>query len=459
VLRTIVVVGGGFSGTVLTACLLRHPPAGLTRVVLIERARLPGRGVAYAAREHPYLLNVPVGRMSASSADPEEFLRHVRRRRPACEATEFVPRALYGEYLQDLLRAAQMQAPQRVRLEVIEGAATGVRRVTRASPLLVQLDDGGEIVADEVVLATGNPPPAHLPATRPLAGHERYIHDPWAGSLGFRAGERLLLIGTGLTALDVVLAAAAAVDRPSVVHCISRRGIIPPRQTAFRPDAFRGDGESVLLGAAPSLRRIVRAVRILAEEAERAGGDWREAITLVRNIAPTLWQRLPESERRRFLRHVRVYWDVHRHRLPESTVEQVERHRKSGWMHVHAGHIEQIDPGTDALTVRWRARHSGEPRSLGVDRVVNCTGPDYAPQRSDDPLLCGLLRDGLAVADPLGLGLRTGPHGALVDADGWPGPHLYYLGPMLRADHWETTAALELRGHAERLAAHLAGRS
>jgi uncharacterized NAD(P)/FAD-binding protein YdhS len=176
-------------------------------------------------------------------------------------------------------------------------------------------------------------------------------------------------------------------------------------------------------------------------------------------MAPTLWQRLPESERRRFLRHVRVYWDVHRHRLPESTVDQVDRLRQSGWLQVHAGRIEQIDPGADALAVRWRARHGGESRSLEVDRVVNCTGPDYAPQRSDDPLVRGLVSDGLAVADPLGLGLRTGPNGALVDADGWPGPHLYYLGPMLRADHWETTAALELRGHAERLAAHLAGRS
>ena len=458
-LRTIVVIGGGFSGTVLVARLLQVPPAGLTRLVLVERDGRPGRGVAYASRHHPYILNVPAGRMSASAADPLQFLRYAQRRRPSCAAEDFVPRAWYGEYLEELLRAAQLQAPQRIRLEVIEGAAVGVRRVDRASPLVVQIDHGAEIVADQVVLATGNPPPAHLPATRPLARHERYVHDPWAGPLGFRAGERLLLIGTGLTALDVALAAAAAGNRPSIVHCLSRRGLIPPRQTAFRPDAFRGDGESVLLGAAPSLRRIVRAVRILAEEAERAGGDWREAITFVRNLAPTLWQRLPESERRRFLRHVRVYWDVHRHRLPESTLEQVGKLRQSGWLQIHGGRIERIVPGEGTLSVHWKARGSGEPRLLEVDRVVNCTGPDYAPGRSSDPLIRGLLRDGLAVADALGLGLRTGPNGALVDADGWPGPHLYYLGPMLRADHWETTAALELRGHAERLAAHLAARS
>ena len=207
----------------------------------------------------------------------------------------------------------------------------------------------------------------------------------------------------------------------------------------------------------PSLRRIVRAVRVLAAEAERAGGDWREAITFVRNLAPVLWQRLPESERRRFLRHVRVYWDVHRHRLPESTVQKVEQHLRSGWLQVHSGRIERIEHGGEALNVRFRARDSGEPRGLEVDRVVNCTGPDYAPQRSADPLIRGLLSDGLAVPDLLGLGLRTGPNGAVVDADGCAGPHLYCLGPMLRADHWEATSALELRDHADRLAAHLTG--
>jgi len=73
-----------------------------------------------------------------------------------------------------------------------------------------------------------------------------------------------------------------------------------------------------------------------------------------------------------------------------------------------------------------------------------------------DPLWRNLLQCGLCVPDALGLGLRTGPKGAVMDADGWPGPHLFYVGPMLRADHWEATAASELRGHAEQVAELLA---
>ena len=94
---------------------------------------------------------------------------------------------------------------------------------------------------------------------------------------------------------------------------------------------------------------------------------------------------------------------------------------------------------------------------LTVDLVVNATGPNYALERSADPLLTALRAAGRLSEDALSLGLRTARHGACVNAQGVPSQHLYYLGPMLRARHWEATAATELRNHAEQLAAHLAG--
>jgi uncharacterized NAD(P)/FAD-binding protein YdhS len=232
--------------------------------------------------------------------------------------------------------------------------------------------------------------------------------------------------------------------------------LVPPRQTPFRPDAFKGDGNALLLAASTSLRRLVSSVRLLAREAEQMGGDWREAITFVRNMAPTIWQRLPERDRVRFLRHVRAYWDIYRHRLPPELIQKIDALRHSGRLTIHAGHIKQFIPRGERIEVVWRPRGSRDVRSQQFDRVINCTGPDYAIARSSDPLWRNLVQTGLCVPDTLGLGLRTGPSGAVIDADGWPGPHLFYVGPMLRADHWEATAAHELRGHAEKLAALLA---
>lgn len=456
-LRTIAIVGGGFSGAVLAANLLKSPLSEPTRIVVFEQRAEVGPGVAYSVRNPAFLLNVPAGRMSATSSDPRQFLEFARRRVPGVEAEDFLPRRLYGEYLQELLLAAELSAPSHVRLERRQEKVTAIHRVNRGMPLQVDLASGGTLTADDVVLATGNPPPADLPGTAAAVGHPRYIRDAYASGAQPVLNGRVLLIGTGLTMADTVLAASA--DPGIEFHALSRHGLIPPVQTAFRPDAFRGDGNGILLSTTGSLRRLVNLTRMLAREAEASGGDWREAVTFVRELAPTLWQRLSHPDRQRFLRHLRTYWDIHRHRLPLQTVHTLAKLRKSGRLQVHAGRLDRIEPQASGLRLVWRPRGEELHKELKVDWVVNCTGPDYDLRRSSDPLLRSLLATGLAVSDPLGLGLRTGANGAVIDADGWPGTHLFYVGPMLRADHWEATAAAELRVHAERLATHLATRN
>jgi uncharacterized NAD(P)/FAD-binding protein YdhS len=458
-LRTIVIVGAGFSGTVLAIHLLRRPIAAPTRIVLIERGAAFGRGVAYAARPFPYLLNVPASRMSANPREPLEFLRFVQRRNPRATGEDFMPRELYGEYLEEALLAAELSASRAMRLERVRAEVQSIRRLDRNTPLVVELGNGTRYVADDVVLALGNPPPAKLVASDPILDHPGYIQNPWSTPAAFKRQDTVLIVGTSLTMADVVLAASNdAVNTPHL-HALSRRGLVPPRQTAFRPDAFKGDGNALLLASSSSLRRLVHSTRVLAREAEQIGGDWREAVTFVRHMAPTLWQRLSERDRRRFLRHVQPYWDVHRHRLPSQVVERIDQLRTQGRLQIHAGRLQQFDPEGQRIRVTWRPRKQTRPSQLSVDYVVNCTGPDYNIARSQDPLWRSLHRSGLAVADALGQGLRTGTNGAVIDADGWPGPHLFYVGPMLRADHWESTAAGELRVHAERLATHLSGNS
>jgi uncharacterized NAD(P)/FAD-binding protein YdhS len=455
-LRTIVIVGGGFSGTVLAANLLRRPPAGPTRLVLIERAGEVGRGAAYAERGFPYLLNVPASRMSAGSSAPKEFLEFAQRRMPNVTGEDFLPRALYGEYLVEVLLAAELSAPRNIRLDIVRGAVTNIRRIERHLPLQVELDDGRRFTADDVVLAPGNPKPASLAAAKDVLQHPAYTADPWASDLKLSSDQTILLIGTGLTAADVINVASADPKRVPTLHALSRHGLVPPRQTAFRPDAFKGDGNALLLAASTSLRGLTRSVRLLANEAEKMGGDWREAITFVRNMAPTIWQRLPERDRIRFLRHVRAYWDIYRHRLPPQLIQKIDSLRSSRHLTIHAGYIKEFIPRDGRIEVIWRPRGTHRLRTQQFDRIINCTGPDYAIARSTEPLWRNLVQCGLCVADSLGLGLRTGPNGAVIDADGWPGPHLFYVGPMLRADLWEATAAHELRGHAEKLAALLA---
>ena len=458
-LRTVAIVGAGFSGTVLAANLLRRPLPGPTRIVLLERSGTFARGVAYADHEHPYLLNVPAARMSASSEDPLQFLRFVQRRDPAASGEDFLPRPLYGEYLVETLLAAELAAPKHVRLERLQADVCAIERPNRTAPVQVLLANGGRIVADDVVLASGNPPPAPLPVMHAIEASARFEADPWSKQHPIQAGETVLLVGSGLTMVDVVRKATSGPRPWPTLHVISRHGLIPPSQSSFRPDAFKGDGGMLLLAASASMRRMLRVTRVLAREAQSLGGDWREAVTFVRKMAPTLWQRLPQNERRRFLRHVRTYWDIHRHRLPPAVVTHLEALRRAGTLQVHAGRLREMKPSADGISVTWRPRGEETNVERRFDRVINCTGPDYDMRRARDPLLRNLVSSGLAVPDALGLGFKTGRNGAVLDSEGWPGLHLYYIGPMLRAEHWEATGASELRGHAERLAAHLSAQT
>jgi uncharacterized NAD(P)/FAD-binding protein YdhS len=455
--RTIAIIGGGFSGTVLAAALLRQPPPEPVRIVLVERDEQIGRGVAYRQSQFRPLLNVPAERMSADPADALQFARFAQRRGGGSAAQQFLPRELYGEYLQDLLRQAQQAASAHVGFERLRAEAIAIHRIDASGPYLVGLSVPQQLLADQVVLACGDPPPAPPPGASDIAGDPRIQCDPhFDQALRADCGS-LLLIGTGLTMADAALAAAASNARIDI-HAISRHGLLPAVQSAAPARSSAADREfaSYIGPGALGARALLRAFRAQLRDLAPSGGDWRDAVNAARAAAPTLWQRMALPERGRFLRHLRVYWDAHRHRMPPEIGERLDALRRTGRLRVHAGNILRIEDGGSALRVHWRPRGTNSAIELRVDRVVNCAGSDRRLGRSADPLLQALLASGLAVPDALGLGWRTGAHGALIDRHGRTATHLFYLGPMLRAEHWEATAVGELRVHAQQLAAALA---
>ncbi len=453
--KTLVIVGAGFSGTVLAANLLRRPPAGGADIVLIERGKVMGRGVAYAAHEFPYLLNVPAARSSADPRDPLQFLRFAQGRLPNVDGGDFLPRALYGDYLQDLLLRAEREAPPQVRLLRVFGEVTGIAAVDGAA-LAAEFADRAPIRGHALILALGSPPVPLPHWARALNGHAAFRHDPRDLPGTLSSEHSVLIVGNGLTMADAASALSRHPDRAPTLHTISRRGLIPQTQTAFHIGAMRGSGES-LLASAHSLRKLLRACRDLAREVEQLGGDWREAITFIRSLVPALWRRLPEAERRRFVRHLQVHWDTYRHRLPPQLNERLENLRRSGKLQVRAGRIQEVlAVDHRRLAVVWRPRGSAATAQLTVDLVVNATGPNYNIEGSTDPLIASLRAAGLVSPDALQLGINTARFGACVDAHGRASERLFYLGPLLRADHLDATAAAELSNHAERLATHLA---
>jgi uncharacterized NAD(P)/FAD-binding protein YdhS len=449
----IAIIGAGFCGTVLAAALLRRPPADVAEIVLVERGPAMGRGLAYAVRECPYLLNVPAGRLSVDAKDPLQFLRFAQRTLPGADAEEFLPRQLYGDYLQDVLDRTERDSVPRVKLTRVFGE---VKNLSRRDGGLLALEFAGRdtLHASRVILALGNPPPPVLRWAEAVPNHPAYFDDPWIPPAHLSSEHSALIVGNGLTMADVAFSLTRDAGRAPRLVTISRRGLLPLPQSTFRASAVQGSAE--FFSGAASIRQILAASRALAREVERLGGDWREVVTFIRNVAPTVWRRLPEAERRRFVRHLQSHWDVHRHRLPPQMAAHMDTLRRSGMLEINAGRIHRLEPDGDRLRVTWQRRGAERPEAFVVDAVVNATGPDYALKRSRNPLLQALHTAGWISEDSLDLGLRTTARGACVGADGRSDERLFYLGPMLRADHWEATAATELRNHADHLAGYLA---
>jgi uncharacterized NAD(P)/FAD-binding protein YdhS len=314
------------------------------------------------------------------------------------------------------------------------------------------------LTADQIVLACGDPPPALKPYAAQLAGDDRYVRDPYGPGALDAMPESVVYIGAGLTMVDLAVAAAARNPRVRLL-AVSRHGLLPQPQLATMPSVLDPglDLPSLLLG--DTTRRLLAQIRALTRTVQAQGGDWREVITRLRPAVPQLWHGLGEAERRRFLRHVRAYWDVHRHRMPPACAERLRTLIGSGQLVVHAGSVQQLRAAGDRLVVTWRRRGSSMSELLHVEQVVECSGTERRLHGTRDPLWRQMLEVGLATADANGLGLRTGPHGALIERDGRTSGNVFYLGPMLRADHWEATAASELRARAEALAAHLQRRA
>ena len=434
---TVAIIGGGFTGTTLAAQLLRKS-AGSVSVVLIERGARLGRGVAYSTECAEHLLNVRARNMSAYPDDPEHFLEWARLNHdPGVSPDDYLPRPLYGRYVGSLLQQEIERHPGKI--EHVQDEALSLARVGDSAE--IRLRSGRTLFAEKVVMALGNFPPGdpRLPGRTPHS--QRYVSNPWkSGALGDVAQDKsVLLIGSGLTSVDVAISLRRRGFR-GTIHILSRRGLLPQTHKATAP------WPPFLLDQSPrSVRGLLRLIRTQVEAAESAGSGWRAVIDSLRPFTQEIWRSLSSKERRRFLRHVRPYWDVHRHRVAPAIGARLALQIQDRQIETHAGRIKAYAEDINGVDVTYRDRVSGQLERLHVDRVINCTGPESDCRKVDDRLLTDLLRQKQAQPDPLFLGLDVSPDGALMDAHGAASNLLYAIGPVRKGSLWESIAVPELR--------------
>ena len=423
----VVIVGGGFSGTMIAAQLSNR---GL-RVALVEGGERAGQGTAYSTRDAVHLLNVPAAKMSAWPDRPDDFVG------AGHEAGSFAPRREYGVYLRSILNGALAGGVQLIEAKAVSAANQGGWSVT--------LDDRRILRARALVLAQGNQPPEPM---RDGAGVDGalFVNNPW-GSGAREAIERVtaddgavLVLGTGLTMIDMLLSLEAAGHRGRIV-ALSRRGQVPRSHAPH--DAAPVGYEELPKGNVMALWGWLRA--------RSAAVGWRAGVDSLRPHAQALWRGWSVEEQHRFLRHARPYWDVHRHRIAPQVAAQLEAARSAGRLEVVAGRLRSVTADRGALAVSYSRRNapSGGLSQERFGAVFNCTGPLGSMARTRDPLLRQMIEGGIVAIDHLGMGIS-------VDGQSRAAKGVWALGPLSKGAFWEIVAVPDIRGQVASVADQIA---
>jgi len=438
--NSILILGGGASGVILAAHLLRWQDRNL-QVTIVERRAEFGRGHAYGTTLAEHTLNVRAGGMSAFADDPDHFRRWLEARGIAVgDADFFAPRGLYGDYLGSLLADLQAREPERLRLIRAE-----VERITpTAAGISVALANGASLVARRAVLALGHGDPQYsvrAPAIR-FDGPEDTDLDP--------TGD-VLVLGSGLSMVDAWLSLEQRGHRGKFI-AVSRRGLLPLPHRHTSP--VRLDSSDVPLGT--GLSYFIRWFRDLIRATQIRGGSWRDVVDGLRPYNQRIWQSWSPGARRRFLEHTKAWWDIHRHRMSPKLHARVTEAVKAGRILLVAGRVRDIRASGTGHAVTIGVRGPSADITYEVARIYDCTGIVRSVAEGSNPALRSLLDRGHARTDAFGIGLDVTSLCAVVDAAGTPSPRLYAVGPLTRAEFFEIDAIPDIRVQCAALADRLA---
>lgn len=441
-MKTIVIIGGGFSGTLTAIQLLKKSKD--VQVIIINTNYPIAKGTAYSTNSAEHLLNVTARQMSPFSNEPDHFVSWIRSGNSSYSNSDipFLPRFLYGKYIQELFEPFKTNK----QLQIIEAKATDIQTVEKKYSVI--LDNGQSILADKIVLAMGNFLPANPKIKDPsFFKSKNYFQNPWVQSYlkDIKPNEPILILGTGLTMVDCVLSLIAA-GQKGQIYVVSPRGYTPVShvKSSKYPDFYEEIKESSLL-------EILKSVRKHIKIATSKNISWQAVIDSIRPHVQKIWLRLSQKEKQQFISHLRHIWGVARHRLPVVTYDQLIELKEKGLLEIIGGRITDLQEQSSSIVAKIRLR-KGKTKELIVSRIINCTGPQLNFLELKDELIQNLLSKKFIIADELKMGLQSSIDGRVIEKENKVSSDIYAIGSLLRGVLWETTSVPDIRVQAESIA-------
>ncbi|MBZ9855703.1 FAD/NAD(P)-binding domain-containing protein [Mesorhizobium sp. CA13] len=440
---SIIIVGGGASGVVLAAHLLRQPNPDL-RVTLIEKRPHFGQGIAYSTLLSAHVLNVSAAGMSAYADDPGNFWRWLLERHLAtpAQAPVYAPRSIYARYLGELLDDLEARERETGRLRLIHEESLSISPT--ASGVEVALANGTSVVAHLAVLATGHD-------EVPAMGQGHAVRMGSEADTALDPDRSVMVLGTGLSMVDAFLALEQRGHRAEIV-AVSRRGLLPSPHRKGNP--IKLDVADIPLGT--QLSYFVGWFRDLIRENQKAGIDWRDVVDGLRPFNQKIWQNWPASAKRRFVEHTKAWWDIHRHRMAPEVHSRVTQAVQSGRIRLVAGRVVDIAAGQE-FTVQVQSRHTKRLERFEVARIYDCSGIVRDISASSNSVVRSLVDRSLARPDPLRIGLDVTANCEIIAGDGTVSRKILAVGPLTRGTFFEIDAIPDIRVQCARLSKQLLG--
>lgn len=442
------IIGGGLSGSLVALNIIRQATEPV-HVKIIENSGKFGLGAAYSTDKDYHLLNVPAHKMGAYAGDVEDFYLWVQENNFSYKRKAFVPRKIYGQYIQSLLKFHEEKFNSLASLEKITAEIIDIK--PNEEGILLQPKNGKLFYTDKVVLAVGNYAPAD-PFEVSYNESLRYFANPWnlTATDYFNKDETIFIIGTGLTMVDMLLTLHQNGHKGKII-ALSKHGYLPAehKELEYHPDF------ELELFKKRSINHYYSTVREAVKKASFLGLSWHGVISSIRPHTQQLWMRLPKEDKKRFMRHLNSLWTVLRHRMAPEVAAIINEMKQSNQLEIISGRIKNIHAEVDKVSITYRKRYEKVYQTIEAGKAINCTGIHHDFSKINHPLVKSLYEQSLVRNDELSIGLDVDLIGALINKEGVPSKSLFAIGPPTKGVFWEITAVPEIRTQAARLATKL----
>ena len=455
-MKKVGIIGGGFSGT-MTAVQLILSSDNPLHIVLIDRKSALCKGIAYSPYSRVQLLNVVTAKMSAFPDLPNHFLEWIMMKpRFAAKdemviANSFMPRYLYGEYIEEIW-ANTLKIAEQKNMSVTTVDAYVNSLVINGNEIALQLDNNEKLLVDYCVFATGNMLPGNVKIKNSAFFQSKnYYQNPWKKECvtNLKNDLPILIVGNGLTMVDTVLGLLEN-HFENVIFSLSPNGfnILPHRHNGLKYGKLVEE-----LPADKSLYSIFALIHKHIKSVREFGVSAEPVIDSIRPYTQSIWRGFSEAEKKKFLSKLRHVWGVARHRIPLHIHDKLQQLRIDGKLKVIAGRVLDITEGHEGIIVEYIDKQENKHKSIKVSRIINCTGPESDYMYAGSELLKNALLQGIVAQDKLKLGLNTDVDTlAVKNSIGTYHANIFTIGSNVKGELWESTAVNELRSQAVVLA-------